>query len=52
MSTLGNNHTPDDFLPNMELLQQLMTAHWAVTNADELETGSAGNPFKFGDTNT
>jgi hypothetical protein len=52
MSTLGNNHTPDDFLPNMELLQQLMTAHWAVTNADELESGSAGNPFKFGDTNT
>jgi hypothetical protein len=29
-----------------------MTAHWAVTNADELETGSAGNPFKFGDSNT
>ena len=52
MSSLGNHHTPDDYLPNMELLQQLMTAHWAVVNPDELETGSAGNPFKFGDSNT
>jgi hypothetical protein len=29
-----------------------MTAHWAVTNPDELESGSLGNLFKFGDTNT
>jgi hypothetical protein len=35
-----------------ELLQQLSTAHWTVTNADELESGSAANPFKFGDSNT
>ena len=52
MSTLGSNHSPDPWLPNMELLQQLSTAHWTVTNADELESGSAANPFKFGDSNT
>ena len=36
----------------MELFHQLMTAHWTANNPDELETDSAGNPFKFGDSNT
>ena len=52
MSSLGNHHSPDTYLPNMELFQQLMTAHWTANNPDELETGSAGNLFKFGDSNT
>ena len=30
----------------------MMTAHWTANNPDELETGSARNPFKFGDSNT
>jgi hypothetical protein len=36
----------------MDLFQQLMTAHWTANNPDKLETGSAGDPFKFGDSNT